>query len=595
MTTLELYRKHKSGGISREKFLYEVRRDNNLPYITNLTSYTDAVQILKNKGIVTEETKESKADEAVKAEVKPKKVTEPKLKELHIDYTNPYEYRHGLQHELNELGEYTDEALEKAKTTVLKNLAKDANFYSSLLNQEKSPYAFKAPETDAPGMQAKADGYLKKELKKDEKANVKDNLGKKEEGTSKPKGVKVMPDKGVTGSEKTIKENAGDKVDDMIKSGKIKPEEVKAAAEKAMKGDSTSLIALMAGLPGISLSEDTVEEGKANKYVSVEIEGNEQFPILNKVLVSDYLKSVIDPEEIESVDAFMDDEEGFDESSSYFFDGGEENASEKDVEDWAKQEMSYYLFSKPDEFPGKGDIMEAKIEENKIGSLLNAVADEWGEDSDLYSELEDSLAGWADRNGQLTPKGKIAVKALLSNWDVLDDYGHLLDDTSDDNLAPIDRMYNSDDWVQAQKDMNEADASDDLNPNELSDENTFEDLMKKYDWYYEMGDDPRAYDRGTALDKQLKSLAKSIGIDRAVELFNQYAPSDRKVTTSFFQMNEDKHAKLKELLKTKIKEVISAAELIQAKQKGQIVKIPKSATTDIQSAERAKANYSIYE
>ena len=103
-----------------------------------------------------------------------------------------------------------------------------------------------------------------KELKKDEKANVKDNLGKKEEGTAKPKGVKVMPDKGVTGSEKTIKEGFdGKKVDDMIKSGKIKPEEVKAAAEKAMKGDSTSLIALMAGL---KLSEDTVEEGKANKY-----------------------------------------------------------------------------------------------------------------------------------------------------------------------------------------------------------------------------------------------------------------------------------------------------------------------------------------
>ena len=152
MTTLELYRKHKSGGVSREKFLYEVRRDNNLPFITNLTSYTDAVQILKNKGIVTEETKESKADEAVKAEIKPKKATESKLKELHIDYANPYEYRHGLQHELNELGEYTDEALTKAKTTVLKNLAKDANFYSSLLNQEQSPYKFKTPETDAPEM-----------------------------------------------------------------------------------------------------------------------------------------------------------------------------------------------------------------------------------------------------------------------------------------------------------------------------------------------------------------------------------------------------------------------------------------------------------
>jgi hypothetical protein len=594
MTTLELYRKHKSGGISREKFLYEVRRDNNLPFITNLTSYTDAVQILKNKGIVTEETKESKADEAVKAEVKPKKATEPKLKELHIDYANPYEYRHGLAHELDAIGEYTDEALEKAKTTVLKNLAKDANFYSSLLNQEKSPYAFKAPETDAPGMQAKADGYLKKELKKDEKANVKDNLGKKEEGSAKPKGVKVMPDKGVTGSQKTIKEGFdGKKVDDMIKSGKIKPEEVKAAAEKAMKGDSTSLIALMAGLPGISLSEDTVEEGKANKYISVEIEGNEQFPTLNKVLISDYLKSVIDPEEIESVDTFMNDEEGFEESSMYFFDA-DGDPTEKDVEDWAKMEMSYYLFSQPDEFPGKDDMMEAKIEENKIGGLLNAVADDWGEDSDLYSELEDSLSGWADRNGQLSPKGKIAVKALLSNWDVLDDYGHFLDDTSDDDLAPIDRMYNSDAWVQAQKDMNEVDAPDAPNTNELSDENTFEDLMKKYDWYYEMSDDPREYNAGTALDKQLKSLAKSIGIDRAVELFNQYAPADRKVATSFFQMNEDKHAKLKELLKKGLKELIDPKAIQAAKTTGVVVNIPAQDTTAQTAARNAKINFSTY-
>ena len=360
----------------------------------------------------------------------------------------------------------------------------------------------------------------------------------------------------------------------MIKSGKIKPEEVKAAAEKAMKGDSTSLIALMAGLPGISLSEDTVEEGKANKYISVEIEGNEQFPMLNKVLVSDYLKSVIDPEEIESVDAFMDDEEGFDESSSYFFDNDEENASEKDVEDWAKQEMSYYLFSKPDEFPGKGDIMEAKIEENKIGSLLNAVADEWGEDSDFYSELQDSLAGWADRNGQLTPKGKIAVKALLSNWDVLDDYGHFLDDDNDD--------------------MNEADASDDLNPNELSDENTFEDLMKKYDWYYEMSDDPREYDRGTAMDKQLQSLAKSIGIDRAVELFNKYAPSDRKETTSFFQMREDKHSKLKELLKKGLKELINPKDIQAAKSTGDVVNIPVQDSAAQTAAKNAKINFRTY-
>ena len=54
MRTIELYRKHKAGEVSREKFLYEVRRDNNLPWVTNVTSFDDAVKILKNKGIISE-------------------------------------------------------------------------------------------------------------------------------------------------------------------------------------------------------------------------------------------------------------------------------------------------------------------------------------------------------------------------------------------------------------------------------------------------------------------------------------------------------------------------------------------------------------
>ena len=54
MTTIQLYRKHKAGEVSREKFLYEVRKDNNLPWVTNITSYDDAVKILKNKGIISE-------------------------------------------------------------------------------------------------------------------------------------------------------------------------------------------------------------------------------------------------------------------------------------------------------------------------------------------------------------------------------------------------------------------------------------------------------------------------------------------------------------------------------------------------------------
>lgn len=380
MTTLELYRKHKAGEISREKFLYEVRRDNNIPWVLNTTSYDDAVKILKNKGIINEshdgdsedlvamakssnalrnkpetkaiankaaekakskeqaselavklakakgindseqiqhiidlavtafknksleETSANKSDMIITLDydnditkiedkhyhsgldnsedyeidtiesdfdpdytmeivkdlinkhkwnkiilnvvkdgeefedtfdmgnwrgisywIKESTLTEAKKskkkkqpKELHIDVANPYEFRHGIQHELAEMDEYTDEALEKAKAKVLKNLGKDPLFYSTLLNQKQSPFKFKAPETDKPGMQAKADGHLKKELKKDEKANVKDTLGKKEEGTKNPKGVKEMtmtPKKAkgikktmaMPGKEKTIK------------------------------------------------------------------------------------------------------------------------------------------------------------------------------------------------------------------------------------------------------------------------------------------------------------------------------------------------------------------------------------------------------
>lgn len=54
MTTIELYRKHKAGEVGRDRFLYEVRRDKNLPWVTNITSYDDAVKILKNKGVISE-------------------------------------------------------------------------------------------------------------------------------------------------------------------------------------------------------------------------------------------------------------------------------------------------------------------------------------------------------------------------------------------------------------------------------------------------------------------------------------------------------------------------------------------------------------
>lgn len=526
MTTIDLYRKHKAGGVSREKFLYEVRRDNNLPFITNLTSYNDAVKILKNKGIVTEadiptrqltgdedadwmgenfnlikkmkdyageqgwtfsarrptdeedaigreymrsqgkelgsigvdritgninvmepngdfrailssdgeelsayemdiyenlnesDTKEAKADEAVKAEVKPKKVTEPKLKELHIDQANPYEYRHGLAHELHQLDDYSNEALEKAKTIVLKNLAKDANFYSNLLNQQQSPYEFKQTETDKPGMQAKADGYLKKEAKKDEKANVKDNLGNKEAGTTKPKGVKIMPDKGVTGSEKTIKEG-------LEEGFKIKQDE----------------------------DEIEISASSGNYSGFIEDDGTVSFSVV-----------------------YDDLDEEFDEDN------------------WRDILGKKHAFVKIIDTIG-GDV---EAIDDYVEITVNA-------DKLLNSNIkEGSFMGGVD---------------LGSSFDKM-----------------------KQDIIGNEEDM------------ELADENTFSDLMKKYDFYAEMSDDSRKWDAQQTMNSQLKQLAKKIGVEKAIELFNQKAPTDRKVNASFFRMNEDKHAKLKEALKKALKE-----------------------------------------
>lgn len=91
---------------------------------------------------------------------------------------------------------------------------------------------------------------------------------------------------------------------------------------------------------------------------------------------------------------------------------------------------------------------------------------------------------------------------------------------------------------------------------ELADENAFEDLVKKYDWYAEMSDDSRKWDAQQLVDRELKNLSKKIGVQRAVELFNQYAPADRKVTASFFSIREGKIAKLKEYLKAEVRKML---------------------------------------
>ena len=54
MTAASLFNQLKAGKISKEQFLYEVRRDQNLPFISPITTFKEAIKILQNRGIVTE-------------------------------------------------------------------------------------------------------------------------------------------------------------------------------------------------------------------------------------------------------------------------------------------------------------------------------------------------------------------------------------------------------------------------------------------------------------------------------------------------------------------------------------------------------------
>ena len=125
MTTQELYIKLTAGEITEQKFLYEVRRDERLPFITSFNNFKDTVQILKNKGIISEKSaKEATGKQEVEVIAKT------------IDMVNPYEYSRGMDIELGVENEavgnvdITEDDILKAQKKVLKNLTKDPNYYS---------------------------------------------------------------------------------------------------------------------------------------------------------------------------------------------------------------------------------------------------------------------------------------------------------------------------------------------------------------------------------------------------------------------------------------------------------------------------------
>lgn len=170
MTTIELYRKHKAGEIGRDRFLYEVRRDKNLPWVTNVTSYNDAVKILKNKGIISE----------VDANV----ATDPA-----VDRVNPYFLKKGVEKLLSKEKELTNDsyinALNKAAKQLQKNPhAFDKDMFHNADSVEKADEKLKMADVKKGNHKDKANEVKKvkvKSLKEAAITELTDHLKKKEQ------------------------------------------------------------------------------------------------------------------------------------------------------------------------------------------------------------------------------------------------------------------------------------------------------------------------------------------------------------------------------------------------------------------------------
>ncbi len=191
MTTAILFKKHRAGEISKEKFLYEVRRDQQLPFITNMTSYEDAIKILKNKSIVKEATA--------------------------ADNIHPYFLKKGIEAELLKGGELTNQAYAKAVEKATKKLAKDPTAYDDLqvsnsAKIEKADAKLGMVDVKEGNPVDKHNGMKKIKGFNDAKSNTKSS--KKENKKGNPKGVKMM-------KESALNEDLQTTFYDDIKDGKL--------------------------------------------------------------------------------------------------------------------------------------------------------------------------------------------------------------------------------------------------------------------------------------------------------------------------------------------------------------------------------------
>ena len=195
MTIANLFAKHRAGEISKEKFLYEARKDSNLPWITNMTSYADAINILKSKNIISETV--TKKEETVDFDINKSTgfLTEQKDLHLTIDRLNPILVDKAVDFELEKVAKIDSETFKKTTEKVVKKLQKDPHAYDDVV-VSNATQIHKTDEklkmTPVKGDNLVDENNQMKKIKGIEVAKSNVKTSKKENKKGKPKGVKEM-------------------------------------------------------------------------------------------------------------------------------------------------------------------------------------------------------------------------------------------------------------------------------------------------------------------------------------------------------------------------------------------------------------------
>jgi len=204
-----------------------------------------------------------------------------------------------------------------------------------------------------------------------------------------------------------------------LQQGKL-TKDAQAVFMKWMADPNSTEEAIIKALESIT-GDGNLKEGMGNevgdkisKYIDVEIQSDgDEFPRIDKESISSYLKSIVDPKQISSVDKFINDEKGFDEVAPYFFiDSPEDEDFKKipnrEIERWAKQELSHYIFG---DWKNKSlYINEETLTEANVPSNIKEFAKRKG-----ISSLVNKVAGWAEKVGARITGGT----AIGKNYDTL--------------------------------------------------------------------------------------------------------------------------------------------------------------------------------